>query len=240
MRMHAKIIPTGRLPVRIRTQTGARCITSHYDPGIVPTLAELNGYAYCGPNVLMGRIQHLWQDVDYVLSYFGHTPRSARKEYYSYVEAGLGQGRRNELTGGGLIRSLGGWSEVRKHGLKGQGHIKSDERILGESDFVADVLSQANEAFDRKYELKHLGYDLDRVAARVAEIYNIGADDIFLKGKQQKRVKPRSLFCFWAVRELGISLTELARRLRISVSGVGYSVERGEIIARENDYQLIE
>ncbi len=40
--------------------------------------------------------------------------------------------------------------------------------------------------------------------------------------------------------ELGISLTELARRLGISVPGVGYSVERGEIIARENDYQLIE
>ena len=64
MRMHAKIIPTGRLPVRIRTQTGARCITSHYDPGIVPTLAELNGYAYCGHSVLMGRIQHLRQDVE--------------------------------------------------------------------------------------------------------------------------------------------------------------------------------
>jgi len=39
---------------------------------------------------------------------------------------------------------------------------------------------------------------------------------------------------------LGISLTELARRLEISVPGVGYSVERGEIIALENDYQLIE
>ena len=136
------------------------------------------------------------------------------------MEAGLEQGRRNELTGGGLIRSLGGWSEVRKHGLKGQGHIKSDERILGKSDFVADVLSQANEAFDRKYELKHLSYDLDRVAARVAEIFEIGVHDIFTKGKQQKSVKPR--------------------RLRISVSGVGYSVERGEIIARENDYQLID
>ena len=35
---------------------------------------------------------------------------------------------------------------------------------------------------------------------------------------------------------MGISLTELAKRLGISVAGVGYSVERGEIIARENDY----
>ncbi len=42
------------------------------------------------------------------------------------------------------------------------------------------------------------------------------------------------------VRELEMSLTELARRLGISVAGVGYSVERGEIIARENQYQLIE
>ena len=87
--------------------------------------------------------------------------------------------------------------------------------------------------------IKRLGYDLDRVAARVAEIYGIEVDDIFLKGKQQKRVKARSLFCFWAVRELEISLTELARRFGISVPGVGYSVERGEIIARKNYYQLI-
>lgn len=39
---------------------------------------------------------------------------------------------------------------------------------------------------------------------------------------------------------IGISLTELARRLGTSVPEVGYSVERGEIIARENDYQLID
>ncbi len=74
----------------------------------------------------------------------------------------------------------------------------------------------------------------------MAEIYGIEREDIFLKGKQQKRVKARSLFCFWAARELGISLTELARRLGISVPVVGYSVERGEAIACESDYRLIE
>ena len=71
-------------------------------------------------------------------------------------------------------------------------------------------------------------------------VFEIEVNDIVLKGKQRKRVKARSLFCYWAVRELGMSLTELARRLGISVAGVGYSVARGEIIARENQYQLIE
>ena len=37
-----------------------------------------------------------------------------------------------------------------------------------------------------------------------------------------------------------ISLTELGRRIGISIAGVGYSVERGEVIGRENDYQLLE
>ena len=215
----------------------------HLNPvraGIVSSLSELNRYAYCGHSVLMDNKRRLWQDVDYVLGYFGDNHRRARIEYYSYVEAGLSQGRRDDLTGGGLIRSLGGWSEVRKHGLKGQSHIKSDERILGESDFVADVISQANEAFDRKYEFKRLGYDVVRIAERVAEICDIERDDIFLRGKQQKRVKARSLFCYWAVRELGTSLTELARRLNLSVPAVGYSVDRGEIIAHKNDYRLIE
>jgi len=215
----------------------------HLNPiraGIVHTLSELNRYAHSGHSMLMGRKNRPWQDVDYVLSYFGKTPGRARKAYFSYVEAGLEQGRRKELTGGGLIRSLGGWAEVSKYGLKGQGHIKSDERILGESDFVDDILSKADEKFEHKYELKRLGYDLDRIAARVAEIYGIERENIFLKGKQQKRVKARSLLCFWAARELGISLTELARRLGISVPGVGYSVVRGERIARESDYQLVE
>ncbi|MBW1796740.1 MAG: hypothetical protein JRJ38_20385 [Deltaproteobacteria bacterium] len=54
-------------------------------------------------------------------------------------------------------------------------------------------------------------------------------------------MKARSLFCFWpacagtadrAVSELGMSLRELARRLEMSSPGVGFSVERGETIAR--------
>jgi hypothetical protein len=49
----------------------------------------------------------------------------------------------------------------------------------------------------------------------------------------------RSLLCFWAVRELGMSLADLARELEMSIPGIGYTVERGETIAHDNKYQLI-
>ena len=111
---------------------------------------------------------------------------------------------------------------------------------MGDSEFVAGVLSHAAEKLNRKYELKHLGYDLDRIARRVAEICELKEEDILSKGKQQSKVRARSLVCFWAVRDLGLSLTELAGYFGLSVPGVGYSVERGEIIARENGYRLVE
>ena len=46
-------------------------------------------------------------------------------------------GRRLELVGGGLIRSLGGWSEVLA--LRGRGEKqRSYQRILGDSEFGKD------------------------------------------------------------------------------------------------------
>ena len=61
------------------------------------------------------------------------------------MERGISQGRREDLTGGGLIRSVGGWAEVKRLKQQGHEHVMSDERILGDSAFVENLLSQANE-----------------------------------------------------------------------------------------------
>jgi hypothetical protein len=58
-----------------------------------------------------------WQETKYVLSYFGKDILKARENHYSYMKEGMDQGRRPESVGGGLIRSLWGWSEVsQKYG----------------------------------------------------------------------------------------------------------------------------
>jgi putative transposase len=215
----------------------------HLNPlraGAVPHLVALNSYPYCGHSALMGRVKRPWQDVGYVLHFFGKNVGNARREYFSYVEVGIEQGHRRDLVGGGLVRSLGGWAEVEKLRLRGQDHIKSDERILGDSDFVDSVLGQAEEHYVRQCELRRRGYDLEKVAERVAEIYGIKVGEIEGRGRQQQRVGARSLFCFWAVRELGNSLASLAMRLEMSPAGVGYAVQRGAAIAQEKGYELIQ
>ena len=95
------------------------------------------------------------------------------------------------------------------------------------------------EKISRQQELKNKGYDIKKVAERVATIYAMDSRDIMSKGRQQQRVVAESLLCYWSVRELGMSLSELAGLLGMSSPGVGYAVQRGETIARDNDYQLI-
>ena len=49
----------------------------------------------------------------------------------------------------------------------------------------------------------------------------------------------RSLLCYWASKELGMSMTNLAKRLNLTQPAVSIAVRRGERIARENKYSLI-
>jgi putative transposase len=70
--------------------------------------------------------------------------------------------------------------------------------------------------------LKRHGHYVERIAKRVAEICGVEEKEVFSEGRQQKKVKARSLLCHWAVRDAGISLRTLAKRLRISAPMVGY------------------
>ena len=81
---------------------------------------------------------------------------------------------------------------------------------------------------------------LDVVAGRVADILSIKKKDVFAKGSQTTKVKARSMLCYWAVREAGMSIRLLAKRLGMSAPGVVYAIERGAAIIRENQYGLIQ
>ena len=115
---------------------------------LVLNLAELERFPWSGHGVLTGRLKQDWQDSEYVLSLFGHKVGEARRRYRAYIEKGVGMGRRPEFTGGGMIRSVGGWDAVKAM-RRGQLRLKGDERILGDSDFVENVLKYADEQLAR-------------------------------------------------------------------------------------------
>jgi putative transposase len=212
----------------------------HLNPvraGIVSTVAELDRFAYSGHSAVMGRCGNNWQDTEGVLRLFANRAAIARRRYRSFVEEGIALGKREELTGGGLIRSSGGWATVKAERRLKQ-FQKSDERILGDGEFVEQVLADAQEQMERRYRLQREGFDLARVAKRVCDITGIKESELWTAGRERRRVRARSLLCYWAVRELGVIQAELSRRLNISAAAVTFSVVRGERIASETGFSL--
>lgn len=202
----------------------------HLNPiraGLVADMKALDGFSYSGHSRLTGKFKSGFQDTERVLSMFGKTRREARKHYKAFVSKGLLAGKRPELTGGGLLRSSGGWhalKELRRMGV----HFKSDERVLGDSGFVDTVLKAAGEKLDRKYRLQAEGYGFEDVVSRVCEKYKLSRRELLSWSKQRKRAMARSVLAYWSVRELGMSAREIADKLCLSPSAASRCVQRGE------------
>ncbi len=200
---------------------------------LVKDLAALDKYPFAGHSYLMGKQKNGWQASDRVLVLFGDRVSLARRRYRLYLKKGINQGRRPELTGGGLIRSTGGWAVVRAMRKSGQ-FLKSDERILGSSDFVDTVLVDAQEAMQNKYALVAKGIGFNHVLSAVSSLLEIEPKTLVGPCKERRIVKARVMVCYWAVSELGLSMTEVAGKLGIAVPTVSVAVKKGrQMVANE-------
>lgn len=199
---------------------------------------SLGRYPYSGHSALLGNIKAPWQDTQGVLGMFGEKVGAARRGYRTFVEHGIAQGRRQDLTGGGLLRSAGGWEGVKA--LREEKiYQRNDERMLGDGDFVERVMASAEEAMEKRYALRARGVDLGFIASRVSEVLGLKQEEVWVEGKSRRIVEGRSLLCYWGVRELGASMSSLARKLRISIPSVSDSVARGQKIAEAKEFRLL-
>ena len=58
-------------------------------------------------------------------------------------------------------------------------------------------------------------------------------------GKYSHIIEALSLLCYWAVRDLGVSMTSLAKRLKLSVAAImQQSVKRGERLKDEKSFHF--
>jgi chromosomal replication initiation ATPase DnaA len=88
--------------------------------------------------------------------------------------------------------------------------------------------------------LRAEGFDLERIIGRVGELFGMRPEEIKTAGKYQRGVAARSVVSYWAVRELGMSETEVARRLGVTQPAVSQAVKRGARIIEERHLKLKE
>jgi len=195
--------------------------------GIVKGLGELNRSPWSGHSALMGYKRREWQDTEYVLSYFGKVV-GRRRNYLNFVKDGIKMGRRPELVGGGLIRSMGGWSGVlalRSRGKK----VASDERILGDGEFVERVLEEWDEVGRANLRLTGDRRSLSLLAQGVCENWGVTMEELRSGSRRKVLLKAREEFSQVAVKGLGYSGAEVARYLGVTGSCVTRIVAESQL-----------
>jgi len=202
----------------------------HLNPlraGDVKSVDELERYKWCGHSAVMGNVKRDWQDVEYVLRWFGRTVREGRKNYRRFVLEGVDQGRRPELVGGGLIRSQGGWSAVRS--LRRLGITeKSDERILGSGEFVDAITKEAGESVRRQIPLTERRDEAVRQIEAVCRVNHVNIRALQSGSRTRDVARVRSVLCQTLVKELGLSLAETARHLGVTTAAIAAALKRNQ------------
>ena len=161
------------------------------------------------------------QNVAEVLQMFDVIMGSARKKYRAFIEDGIRQGKRDELVGGGLRRSLklSGSEEYQAY----------DERILGSGSFV-ERLQQETQAFG----IEPCSVSLEKIIRNIAQIFSIEPSSLRQGGKRKELSDARGALCYIAVIKMGVNGASVARMLNISRAGVSLAARRGEEIYTMN------
>jgi len=186
---------------------------------LVRNMAELDRYRWCGHSVVMGKVKNEWQDPDYVLRWFGKKQGEAKRAYRRYVKEGIEQGRRLDLVGGGLIRSMGGWSQVvsmRKLGLK----ERSDERILGSGDFVNEVVNEANKALRHQFAGRERAGKVDQYIKELCQEEGINIEELRSGSRRPEVSRIRRQLAIELMETYGAPLAEIARQVGVSTSAI--------------------
>ncbi|MBI5409055.1 MAG: transposase [Nitrospirae bacterium] len=202
----------------------------HLNPiraNIISTLEGLDDYPWSGHRAIIGKAEYPWMRTEDVLSEFAGTKRKAITEYRQFVKDGIGQKHDPQFSGGGLIRSQGGWSQVLSLRRKAEKE-EYDERVLGSGDFVHAILREAEEKEKRQLKIRRTGLTLSRVIEEEVKKTKVSLQEL-KNGSRRKAVsETRAKVARRGVEELGVSCAELARHLGVCTSSVSRVIAKAE------------
>lgn len=204
---------------------------------IIKNIDELDKYKWTGHSAIIGGIKREWQEIDEILILFSDIRKRSIERYKEYIVNGWKTGKRNDLTGGGLKRSAGGWSGIKA--LKKQKEFwRGDERILGEGNFVNEVLKASEENLERREALLRQGWNLEKVSDKFVSEFSINKRDLIKKGRNNNISIVKNLIAFFCFTDLGINGQELANYFKVSRPAIYKMINKGNEFSFKNNIKL--
>ena len=103
----------------------------------------------------------------------------------------------------------------------------ADQRILGDGDFVKQVISGLDDLVKKNLRLSGQRIDIKALAEKVSEKYNVSIGELRSGGRRRAVVQARRAMSWIGVRELGYSGADIARYLGVTNSCVTRTISAG-------------
>lgn len=184
----------------------------HLNPVRAGIVAAADEYPWSGHGAYLGKEQFPWLTTDYVLSMFSSDAEQARKAYDSFVQDGVGEGRRNDFHSGSC-----------------------EGRILGSDTFTDEILSMVDQKSEQEYTLPE-------VIATVCAYFHISEETLRAAGKARPMSEARAIAAAIVQTAPHLRLTDLAKVLRRDISALGKAAQRiaGDVNSRRQVLELID
>jgi chromosomal replication initiation ATPase DnaA len=86
--------------------------------------------------------------------------------------------------------------------------------------------------------MKAQGFDLEKLIDRVAELTQLTKARILGGIREKRRTDARSMPAYWAMDQVEITQTELAKKLNLTHSAISHAARRGKMLVDSNQYSL--
>ena len=200
-------------------------------------LAALDEYTWTGHAGLLGNHVQSWHATDEILSLFASKRPEAKRRYRSFIADGMNKPEPVDLSGGGVIRSYGGWESLSKMRVEHQARI-GDERILGGADFVEMALLQDTLSLVEDTAVGQMGWDLPNLCAAICRYYQLDEESLLTRGRLNKVSTARQLIAFFAITLLSVRSSDVQNLLNVSQSAVSKLVRKGRAVSLRDQITL--
>ncbi len=201
------------------------------------SLDELDHYPWTGHAAVMGNASCGWLEVDELLGHFASTDKQARYRYREFIGNGLSACSEADLSGGGLIRSHQGWENLSRLKRENVSCI-GDERILGTGEFVRTALNEDELKVETYTLRKSQGWSFTALSQAICVQFGVSGDQLLSKSRAVNVSDAKSMLCYWAVEELGLTVTDVAKELNMSHQGASKRVGRGREISVKRELRF--
>jgi hypothetical protein len=175
----------------------------HLNPVRASMVATPEAYPWSSHRAYLGNELIPWLNTDYILSQFSPNLSKARHQFVEYVAERSKDGHQEEFYGIGSM----------------------DSRVMGEDQFVEDILEKTESLPIRKP-------GIEEVLQVVKKMFDLQEDEIAAPGQKRLQSEARSMAA-WAVQELTDEpLTRLADRLGRDPSSLSAAIRRFELRRR--------